>query len=139
MKPCPPHNKHSPFYTVSNFCGSDFCNYGNWHPDCKCCTSSVINYPNLSPVSVNPFYVNPCDKNPIGCWICPQENSQQVMATYSCRKITNTPTNNWHININDLLHFELLNQVNWIRYSSESDCNANSGCKRKQNRRKYNW
>jgi hypothetical protein len=38
-EPCPPADQNSPFYNVSNFCDSDYCNYGNNHPDCRCCDS----------------------------------------------------------------------------------------------------
>lgn len=36
-EPCPPSDPNSPFYTTDQFCNSDYCNYGNNHPDCRCC------------------------------------------------------------------------------------------------------
>ena len=41
LSPCPPTNLSSPYYTAVNFCSGDWCNYGNYHPDCECCSSQI--------------------------------------------------------------------------------------------------
>jgi hypothetical protein len=36
--PCPPADLNSPFYTLTDFCQSDYCLYTSTpHPDCECC------------------------------------------------------------------------------------------------------
>tara|TARA_R110002012_G_scaffold291180_1_gene485502 strand:+ start:93 stop:668 length:576 start_codon:yes stop_codon:yes gene_type:complete len=39
--PCPPSDPNSPFYTMTNFCTSDYCVPTYNHPDCQCCDDKI--------------------------------------------------------------------------------------------------